>query len=117
LVGAGRRLIELAEGVRIVAIEPLEALHGIEGLKNLDSALRPAIWNPSAAHERLRISTEEARRRARDLALGHGLFLGTSSGAAYAGCLQIASRLERGTIVTVLPDSGERYLSEPWWTA
>jgi cysteine synthase B len=114
LVGAGRRLVELTEGIRIIGVEPLEALHGIEGLKNLDSALRPPIYDPSTVHERLRISTEEAQRRARELALDAGLFLGTSSGAAYAACLQVASRLERGTIVTILPDGGERYLSEQW---
>ncbi len=114
LVGAARRLTQLAENVRTVGVEPLEALHGIEGLKNLDSALRPAIYDPSAVHERLRISTEEAQLKARELALRAGLFLGTSSGAAYAACLRVASRLERGTIITVLPDGGERYLSDRW---
>ena len=114
LVGAGRRLIRLAGDLRVVAVEPLEALHGIEGLKNLDTALRPAIYDPSVMHERLRVSTEEAQRRARALAVEAGLFVGTSAGAAYAACLRVAERLERGTIVTILPDGGERYLSEPW---
>lgn len=112
LVGTGRRLRELHPGIRIVAVEPLEALHGIEGLKNLDSALRPAIYDPSVADERIRIPTEEAERHARELASRHGLFVGTSSGAAYAACLRIAERIEEGTIVTILPDGGGRYLAE-----
>ena len=114
LVGTGRRLRELSEDVAIVGVEPLEPLHGIEGLKNLDSALRPAIFDSSVADERLRVSTEEAQQHARELALRAGLFVGTSSGAAYAASLRVASRLERGTIVTILPDGGERYLSERW---
>ena len=112
LIGTGRRLRELENRVRIIAVEPLEALHGIEGMKNLDSALRPAIYDPTVADERIRISTEEARSWARRLARDSGLFVGTSSGAAYAGCLRVAERLEAGTIVTILPDGGDRYLSE-----
>jgi cysteine synthase B len=105
-------LRELENRVRIIAVEPLEALHGIEGLKNLDSALRPAIYDPTVADERIRISTEEAQSWARRLARESGLFVGTSSGAAYAGCVRVAERLEAGTIVTVLPDGGDRYVSE-----
>ncbi|MEE8595196.1 MAG: pyridoxal-phosphate dependent enzyme, partial [Gemmatimonadota bacterium] len=112
LIGTGRRLRELENRVRIIAVEPLEALHGIEGLKNLDSALRPAIYDPTVADERIRISTEEARSWARRLARESGLFVGTSSGAAYAGCIRVAEQLEVGTIVTILPDGGDRYLSE-----
>jgi len=112
LIGTGRRLRKLENGVRIIAVEPLEALHGIEGLKNLDSALRPAIYDPTVADEKIRISTEEAQSWARRLARESGLFVGTSSGAAYAGCIRAAERLEAGTIVTILPDGGDRYLSE-----
>ncbi len=112
LIGTGRRLRKLENGVRIIAVEPLEALHGIEGLKNLDSALRPAIYDPTVADEKIRISTEEAQSWARRLARESGLFVGTSSGAAYAGCIRTAERLEAGTIVTILPDGGDRYLSE-----
>jgi cysteine synthase B len=112
LIGTGRRLRELENRVRIIAVEPLEALHGIEGLKNLDSALRPAIYDPTVADERISISTEESQSWARRLARDSGLFVGTSSGAAYAACVRVAERLEAGRIVTVLPDGGDRYLSE-----
>lgn len=114
LVGTGRRLRALRERVRIIAVEPVEALHGIEGLKNLDSALRPAIYDPGVADERLRVSTDEAQACARRLARESGLFVGTSSGAAYAACVRVANRLEAGKIVTILPDGGSRYLSESW---
>ena len=116
LVGVGRRLRELSAKVRIVGVEPAEALHGIEGLKNLDAALRPAIFDADVPHERLRVTTEEALLWSRRLAREHGLFVGASSGAAYAACLQVAERLETGVVVTVLPDGGARYLSEEWWT-
>lgn len=112
LIGTGRRLRELGKGVRVIAVEPLEALHGIEGLKNLDSALRPAIYDPTVADERVKVSTHEAQRWARRLARESGFFVGTSSGAAYAGCIQVAERIEAGTIVTILPDGGDRYLDE-----
>jgi cysteine synthase B len=116
LVGVGRRLRELGPRVRIVGVEPAEALHGIEGLKNLDAALRPAIFDADVPDERLRVTTEEAQLWSRRLAREHGLFVGVSSGAAYAACRRIAERLEAGMLVTVLPDGGARYLSEEWWT-
>ncbi len=116
LVGVGRRLRELSSTVRIVGVEPAEALHGIEGLKNLDAALRPAIYDAQVLDERLRVTTEEAQLWSRRLARDHGLFVGASSGAAYAACRQVAERLEAGIVVTVLPDGGARYLSEEWWT-
>ena len=105
-------LIPMGSADALLSMEPLEALHGIEGLKNLDSALRPAIYDPTVADERIRISTEEAESWAGRLARECGLFVGTSSGAAYAGCIRVAEQLEVGTIVTILPDGGDRYLSE-----
>ncbi len=64
------------------------------------------------ADERVKVSTHEAQRWARRLARESGFFVGTSSGAAYAGCIQVAERIEAGTIVTILPDGGDRYLDE-----
>lgn len=117
LVGAGRRLRELSPDVRIVGVEPATPLHGLEGLKHLATARVPAIWDPSVPDERLAVETEEAQERAVRLAREAGLFVGPSSGAAYAAALRVAEGLERGTVVTVLPDGGDRYLSEPWWDA
>ncbi|MFQ5678132.1 MAG: PLP-dependent cysteine synthase family protein [Gemmatimonadota bacterium] len=116
LVGTGRRLRELRPTVRIVSVEPAEPLHGLEGLKHMETALRPAIYDDSVAHERLGVATEEAQEHAVRLAREAGLLVGPSSGAAYAAALRVAARLEHGTIVPVLPDAGTRYLGGPWWS-
>lgn len=114
LVGSGRRLRELDPGIRIVGVEPAEALHGLEGLKHLTTARVPPIWDPDVADERLAVETEDGRRHATRLAREAGLFVGPSAGAAYAGALRVAARLQHGVVATVLPDGGDRYLSEPW---
>jgi len=116
LVGTSRKLRSLKPDIRIVGVEPAHALHGIEGLKHLATELRPAIWDESMVDERHGVSTEEAQDAAKRLAREAGLCAGVSSGAAYAACRHLATQVERGTLVTVLPDGGTRYLSEGWWT-
>ncbi len=116
LVGTGRRLRELNPGLRIVAVQPAEAMHGLEGLKHLPTARVPPIYDETVPDEHRRVATEAARAAATDLARGEGLFVGPSAGAAYAAAREVASELEAGTVVTVLPDGGGRYLSEAWWT-
>ncbi len=119
LVGAGRYLREASKAVRVVGVEPAEPMHGIEGLKHLETAAVPAIFDPAVAHRRMRVGTEEARREAARLAREAGLFVGASSGAAVAAARRLARELAaeaRGaTVVTILPDGGSRYLSEAWW--
>lgn len=117
LVGAGRRLRELEPSVRVIGVEPSTPLHGIEGLKHLESAEVPAIFDASVPDERIGISTEEAQETTRRLARETGLFVGPSSGAAVAACVRLARRIESGCLVTVLCDGGSRYLSEDWWRA
>jgi cysteine synthase B len=117
LVGTARRLRELAPGVRVVAVEPDAPMHGLEGLKHLPTDRTPDIYDPSLIDECLRISTDEARRAASELAEGAGLFVGPSAGAACAAARRVAAGLENATVVTVLPDGGARYLSEAWWPA
>ncbi|MFW6192977.1 MAG: pyridoxal-phosphate dependent enzyme [Gemmatimonadota bacterium] len=116
LVGTGRRLRELNPGLRVVAVQPATALHGLEGLKHLPTNRRPAIWDPTVADEHRSIRTEAAREAATDLARGTGYFVGPSAGAALVAARRVASGLEEGTVVTILPDGGERYLSEAWWS-
>ena len=111
LVGAGRRLKELDRGIRVVSVEPLEPLHAIEGLKHLETSTPPGIYDPSVADERAFVDTEEALLEAARLARESGCFVGVSSGAAYAAARRVASRIERGTLVVMLPDGGDRYLS------
>ncbi len=117
LVGVARRLKEARPGVRVVAVQPDGPLHGLEGLKHLETALRPGIWDPSAADEHVFVSTEVAQACVRRLAREEGLLVGTSSGAALAACLEVAARIGQGTIVTVFPDGGDKYLEDRYWEA
>ncbi|MFQ5907981.1 MAG: PLP-dependent cysteine synthase family protein [Thermoplasmata archaeon] len=115
LVGTGRRLREDDPSVQILGIQPGEPLHGIEGLKHMESSIRPGIFDATIQDDTLFVETEEAQRHARLLAEREGLLVGTSSGAALAAALQVAKGLRRGTVVTVFPDAGDRYLTERYW--
>ena len=111
-VGTSRRLRELTPGVVCVAVQPDSPLHDLEGLKHLPTAIVPPIWDPTVADDTLAIATEEALALTERLARDAGLFVGPSSGAALAGCLEIARRTARGVIATIFPDGGDRYLSK-----
>jgi cysteine synthase B len=110
LMGVGRYLRERDAGVRIVGVEPPVG-HAIQGLKNMTESIVPKIYDPSKLDDKLEVNDDEAFHTARRLALEEGLFVGMSSGAAVAGALRTAEGLERGTVVTLLPDRGDRYLS------
>ncbi len=117
-VGTTRRLKELNPTIRCVSLQPDSAFHGIEGAKHLPSAIVPRIYDSSLADENLEISTEAAHAMARRLARGQGLLVGVSAAAAIVGSLQIIEHLkknQRATVVTILCDSGEKYLSERFW--
>jgi cysteine synthase B len=117
-VGTARRLMELNPRVRCISLQPDSAFHGIEGTKHMASAIVPKIYDPSLADEDLGISTEDAYAMARRLAREEGLLVGVSSAGAIVGCMQIARRLrkdEHAVIVAILPDSGDKYLSERFW--
>ena len=114
-VGTGRCLREFNPAIRLISFQPDAAFHGLEGLKHMPTALVPGIYDPSLADENLWISTEEAYRMVRRLAREEGLLVGISSGAALVACLRVAARLRQGRIVTVFPDSGDKYLSEKFW--
>ena len=114
-VGIGRRLREHSSRIRLISVQPDSAVHAIEGLKDMDTAIVPGIYDADLADENLRVSTEKAWELTRRLAREEGLLVGVSSGAALAAALDVASRLTEGVIVTVFPDSGTRYLSEPFW--
>jgi cysteine synthase B len=117
-VGTTRRLKELNPTIRCISLQPDSAFHGIEGAKHLPSAIVPRIYDPALADENLEIATEDAHAMARRLAREQGLLVGVSAAAALVGSLQVAERLkidQRATIVTILADSGEKYLSERFW--
>jgi cysteine synthase B len=116
-VGIGRRLREYRSRIQLVSVQPDSALHGIEGLKHMESAIRPGIYDSTLADEDVSVTTERAQALTRQLAAEQGLLVGVSSGAALAACLDLAERIPEGVIVTVFPDSGTRYLSERFWEA
>jgi len=116
-VGVGRRLKKFNPAVRLISFQPDSPFHGLEGLKHMESAIVPGIYDPLLADQDLRVATENAYRMVRRLAREEGMMAGISSGAAMCAMLQVASRLEKGIIVTIFPDGAEKYLTEKFWTA
>jgi len=117
-VGTTRRLKELNPAVCCISLQPDSAFHGLEGWKHMASAMVPKIYDASLADDDLTVRTEDAYRLAKRLAREEGLLASPSAAAALAGCFQVAKSLPRGqraVIVTVFPDSGEKYLSERFW--
>ncbi|MBA4372791.1 MAG: cysteine synthase A [Thermodesulfovibrio sp.] len=110
IMGAGRRLKEFNPSIRIIGIEPLLG-HKVQGLKNMSESIVPKIYCPEALDEKINVQDDDAFDMTRNLALKEGLFVGMSSGAAMAGALKVAAKLGKGTIVVILPDRGDRYLS------
>jgi cysteine synthase B len=110
-VGTSRRLKEHDPSIRTIAVQPEDSFHGLEGLKHLPTAIVPSIWNRSYADEVWGCPTEPAYDLAREVARREGLLVGHSSGAALWAARKIAASVDRAVIVTVFPDSGDRYLS------
>ncbi len=121
LMGAGRRLKQCNPAVEIVSIEPDSPFHGLEGLKHMQTAIQPGIYDPDFADRRLGIRTETAHAMARRLAREEGYLVGISAAAAMVGCLDIAEEQARqghpATIATLFPDNAYKYLSEAFWSA
>jgi cysteine synthase B len=114
-VGTSRRLKELNPAIKAISFQPDSPFHGLEGLKHMETAIVPGIYDASVADEQYEISTEEAHEYTRQLGRREGLLVGISSGAALACALKVAETLESGVIVTVFPDGGEKYLSDRFW--
>jgi cysteine synthase B len=118
-VGTTRRLKELNPHIRCVSLQPDSPFHGIEGAKHMASAIVPKIYDPTLADEELEIATEDAYAMAKRLAREEGVLVGVSAAAAVVGCLKIGERQKKGqhaVMVTILCDSGDKYLSERFWT-
>lgn len=110
LMGTGKYLKSVKPDVKIVGVEPVMG-HTIQGLKNMTESMVPKIFDPSLLDERYLVNDGEAFEATRMLAQHEGIFVGTSSGAAVAIALKIAEKINKGTIVVILPDRGDRYLS------
>jgi S-sulfo-L-cysteine synthase (O-acetyl-L-serine-dependent) len=116
-VGTGRRLRRFNPNIKLISFQPDGPFHGLEGLKHMESAIVPGIYDPSLADEDLRVKSERAYDLVRRLAREEGLLAGISSGAALAASLDVARRLDTGVIVTIFPDGAEKYLTDSFWTA
>ena len=124
-MGTARRLKELVPGIRCVSFQPDSPFHGLEGLKHMETAIVPKIYDPAVADDDFGVSTEAAHQMVRRLAREEGLLVGISSGAAMAAVLKVAQQIpeagkgaegdSRPVIVTIFPDSGDKYLSERFW--
>ncbi len=110
LMGTGSYLQEVKPEVRVIGVEPTLG-HAIQGLKNMNESIVPAIYRPASLDDKLTIEDDDAYEMARSLAVNEGLFVGMSAGAAVAGALRIADDMREGTVVVILPDRGDRYLS------
>ncbi len=110
LMGVARFLKKQKPEVKIVGVEPTKS-HTIQGLKNMKESIVPEIYHPEKLDEKITVEDEEAFEVTRLLAVKDGLFVGMSSGAAVVGALRIAKDMNSGTIVVILPDRGDRYLS------
>jgi cysteine synthase B len=114
-VGTARRLRELNPEIKVISFEPDSPFHGLEGMKHMESAIVPSIYDPTIADENRRTATEDAYEMVKRVAREEGFLIGISAGAAIATSLQVAREIESGTIVTILCDGADKYLSEQFW--
>lgn len=114
-VGASRRLRSFNPKVKCFSVQPDQAKHGMKGLRYLKTALVPGIYDATIADAELSCSSDEAFAMTRRLAREEGLLVGISSGANVAAAVRVAEELEEGVVVTILCDSGNRYLSQSFW--
>lgn len=111
LMGTGRRLKEFNPNIKVYGVQPDNGFHGIEGLKHIETAIRPGIYEDSILDGTFFVKTEDAYSVAMRLAREEGLLVGPSSGAVLWASLKLAKTIEDGIIVTIFPDSGDRYFS------
>ncbi len=114
-VGAGRRLRDYDGRIQLISVQPDSGFHGLEGLKHMATAIVPGIYDPGLADCGMQVGTEESYAMVRRLAREEGLLVGVSSGAAAVCALRVASAVKQGVVVTVFPDSGDKYLTHHFW--
>jgi cysteine synthase B len=114
-MGVTRRLKELNPAVQCISLQPDSPLHGLEGLKHMETALVPGIYDPGIADGQVEVATEDAHQMVLRLAREEGYLVGVSSGANLVGASKIAAELKEGVVVTIFSDSAAKYLSEDFW--
>ncbi|MBU0723134.1 PLP-dependent cysteine synthase family protein [Patescibacteria group bacterium] len=110
IMGVGKALRENNPKIKIVCAQPVKG-HYIQGLKNMEEAIVPSIYDPSEIDETIMVETETAFEMTRQIVKKEGIFVGMSSGAAMYAALEVAKKIKSGTIVVIFPDRGEKYLS------
>jgi cysteine synthase B len=113
--GTSRRLRLSNPLIHCISVQPDAPLHGMEGVKHMETAIVPGIYDPTLADENVLATTEDAFTMTRRLAREEGLLVGVSSGANVAAALRVAENLDEGVVVTILCDTGTRYLGESFW--
>ena len=115
IMGTGRRLKDFSKDIKVVAVEPDNSFHGLEGLKHMASSIVPGIYHEDELDEKIPAPTEASYAMAKRLAREEGLLVGQSSGAAMWGALELGKRLKSGVVVVIFPDNGDKYLSTRLW--
>ena len=115
VMGTGRGLKQFNRDIQIIAAEPADPFHGIEGLKHMESSIVPGIYDESFLDHKIAVDTEDAYDTALRLPREYGTLVGQSSGAAYWSAIEVARQLKEGVIVTIFCDSGDKYMSTPMW--
>lgn len=114
-VGTAMRLKEYNPEIEAISFEPDSAFHGLEGMKHMESAIVPSIYDPTIADQNRSVRTEDAYDMVKRVAREEGILIGISAGAAVATALRVAKEIGSGTIVTILCDGADKYLSESFW--
>jgi S-sulfo-L-cysteine synthase (O-acetyl-L-serine-dependent) len=115
IMGVGRYLKQRNPAVQVIAAEPEDAFHGLEGLKHMATSIVPGIYHENELDQKIGISTDDAYAMVYRIGREEGLIVGQSCGAAYLAALMVARPLTEGTIVVIFPDFGDRYLSTNLW--
>src|SRR5258706_455081 len=115
VMGTGRYLKEINSNIQVIAVEPDDALHGLEGLKHMASSIVPGIYHEEELDSKIPVSTEDAYSMVYRLSQEEGVLVGQSAGAALFAALKVARKLRSGTVVTIFPDYGDKYLTTNLW--
>ncbi|SNZ03602.1 cysteine synthase B [Persephonella hydrogeniphila] len=115
IMGTGRRLKIFNRDIQVIGVQPDSPFHGIEGLKYIETSIKPGIFDENRLDRTMFIGTDIAYQRARELARKEGVFVGQSSGAAFEAAIQLAREIQEGVIVFICPDGGEKYLTTALW--
>ena len=115
IMGTGRRLKIFNPDIQVIGVQPDSPFHGIEGLKYIETSIKPGIFDENRLDRTMFIDTDSSYEKARKLARDEGIFVGQSSGAAFEAAVRLAREIDEGVIVFICPDGGEKYLTTALW--